>query len=63
MKLSYSPLPANKATQALAKDLVTVIINAGVTYKEAEGALNAAGEILANGTKPIIVQLPDSADS
>lgn len=52
MKLPYAPPEIDEATQELAKALVSVIIDAGVTYKKAEDALGAAQRILASETMP-----------
>ena len=52
MKLSYASPEIDEATQELAKALVTVIIDTGATYRQAEDALEAAQSILARETIP-----------
>lgn len=52
MKLPYASPEIDEATQELAKTLVTAIIDAGVSYKKAEDALEAAQRILASETMP-----------
>ena len=53
MKLPYeSVLPFDDATNALARELVSLIVKAGVTYRKANEALEAAQRFIETDTKP-----------
>lgn len=54
MRLAYETVEPDETVRALAKELVNIIVTAGVSYKKSIEALDCAQRLIETETKPAI---------
>lgn len=58
MRMGYSEPQKTEVTEAMSRKILSLLVDAGITYQEAEDSLELTQMLLARETRPAVSEAP-----